>query len=77
MWAMIVKEFRQLRRDRRTVAMMVALPILLLVIFCVTDKRNQARPQALTATTIGLTHEEQSGEARKHTVNSLTSPHAR
>ncbi|MGD0834000.1 MAG: ABC transporter permease [Candidatus Dormibacteria bacterium] len=33
MWAMIVKEFRQLRRDRRTVAMMVALPILLLVIF--------------------------------------------
>jgi ABC-2 type transport system permease protein len=30
---MIVKEFRQLRRDRRTVAMMVALPILLLVIF--------------------------------------------
>ena len=33
MWAMIVKEFRQLRRDRRTVAMMVALPILLLVVF--------------------------------------------
>ncbi|MCB0971814.1 MAG: ABC transporter permease [Acidimicrobiales bacterium] len=33
MLAMIRKEFRELRRDRRTVAMLVALPILLLVIF--------------------------------------------
>jgi ABC transporter DrrB family efflux protein len=33
MWAMIVKEFRQLRRDRRTLAMMIFLPVLLLVIF--------------------------------------------
>lgn len=33
MWAMVVKEFRQLRRDRRTVAMMVLLPVLLLVVF--------------------------------------------
>jgi ABC-2 type transport system permease protein len=33
MWAMIVKEFRQLRRDRRTLAMMIVLPILLLVVF--------------------------------------------
>ena len=33
MWAMIVKEFRQLKRDRRTLAMLVALPILLLVVF--------------------------------------------
>src|SRR5215469_3712657 len=32
MWAMIVKEFRQLRRDRRTLAMMIVLPILLLVV---------------------------------------------
>jgi ABC transporter DrrB family efflux protein len=32
-WAMIVKEFRQLRRDRRTLAMMIALPVLLLVVF--------------------------------------------
>jgi ABC-2 type transport system permease protein len=30
---MILKEFRQMRRDRRTVALMVGLPILLLVIF--------------------------------------------
>jgi ABC-2 type transport system permease protein len=30
---MIVKEFRQLRRDRRTLAMMIVLPILLLVVF--------------------------------------------
>jgi len=32
MRAMIVKEFRQLRRDRRTLAMMILMPILLLVI---------------------------------------------
>jgi ABC-2 type transport system permease protein len=32
MWAMIVKEFRQMRRDRRTLAMMIALPIILLVV---------------------------------------------
>jgi ABC transporter DrrB family efflux protein len=31
--AMIVKEFRELVRDRRTVAMLVVLPLLLLVIF--------------------------------------------
>jgi ABC-2 type transport system permease protein len=29
---MIVKEFRQLRRDRRTLAMMIVLPVLLLVV---------------------------------------------
>jgi ABC-2 type transport system permease protein len=33
MWAMVQKEFRQLRRDHRTVAMMVVLPLLLLVVF--------------------------------------------
>ncbi len=33
MWAMIVKEFRQLRRDRRTLAMMIFLPVVLLIIF--------------------------------------------
>ena len=33
MWAMIVKEFRQLKRDRRTLAMLIALPVLLLVVF--------------------------------------------
>jgi ABC-2 type transport system permease protein len=33
MWAMVQKEFRQLRRDRRTVAMMVVLPLVLLVVF--------------------------------------------
>jgi ABC-2 type transport system permease protein len=32
MWAMIVKEFRQLRRYRRTLAMMIAMPVLLLVV---------------------------------------------
>jgi ABC-2 type transport system permease protein len=31
-WAMIVKEFRQLRRDRRTLAMMIVMPVLLLVV---------------------------------------------
>jgi ABC-2 type transport system permease protein len=33
MRAMILKEFRELRRDRRTMAMLIALPIGLLVIF--------------------------------------------
>src|SRR5579875_2580316 len=32
MWAMFVKEFRQLRRDRRTMAMMIVMPVLLLVV---------------------------------------------
>lgn len=33
MLAMIIKEFRELRRDKRTLAMLIALPILLLVVF--------------------------------------------
>ena len=33
MWAMILKEFRQLRRDRRMLAMLIVLPVLLLVVF--------------------------------------------
>jgi ABC-2 type transport system permease protein len=33
MWAMVVKEFRELRRDRRTLALMVVVPIVLLVVF--------------------------------------------
>src|SRR5947209_68784 len=33
MWAMIVKEFRQVRRDRRTLAMMIVMPVILLVVF--------------------------------------------
>src|SRR5579875_3744679 len=32
MLAMIVKEFRQLRRDRRTLAMMILMPVVLLVV---------------------------------------------
>jgi ABC-2 type transport system permease protein len=30
---MVVKEFRELRRDRRTVAMMIVLPVVLLIVF--------------------------------------------
>ena len=33
MWAIVVKEFRELRRDRRTVALLFMLPILFLVVF--------------------------------------------
>lgn len=33
MKAMIIKEFRQMRRDRRTVALMVGLPLMMLIIF--------------------------------------------
>ena len=32
MWAMIVKEFRQIRRDRRTLVMMIVMPVILLVV---------------------------------------------
>jgi ABC-2 type transport system permease protein len=43
MWAMIVKEFRQLRRDRRTVAMLIVMPVLLLVVFGYAANFNIAR----------------------------------
>ena len=33
MWAMIVKGFRELRRDRPTMAMLIALPIIMLIVF--------------------------------------------
>ena len=36
-------------------AEVVGTAVLLLVIFCVTDERNKARPQILAAATIGLT----------------------
>lgn len=36
-------------------AEVIGTALLLLVIFCVTDERNQARPQVLTAASIGLT----------------------
>jgi ABC-2 type transport system permease protein len=32
-WAMVVKEFRQLRRDRRTVALLIVMPLLQLIVF--------------------------------------------
>jgi ABC-2 type transport system permease protein len=40
---MIVKEFRQLRRDRRTLAMLIVLPVLLLVIFGYAARFDVAR----------------------------------
>ncbi len=33
MWAIILKEFRELKRDPRTLAMLIALPVILLVVF--------------------------------------------
>ena len=36
-------------------AEVIGTAVLLLVIFCATDERNKARPQILTAATIGLT----------------------
>jgi hypothetical protein len=32
-WAMVAKEFRELRRDSRTVAMMIVPPVVLLIVF--------------------------------------------
>ncbi len=56
MWAMIVKEFRQLRRDRRTLVMMIAMPVLLLVVLGYAASFDVSRiavavagPQASTA----------------------------
>jgi ABC-2 type transport system permease protein len=31
--AMVIKEFRQLRRDRRTLAMLIVMPLVLLIVF--------------------------------------------
>ena len=33
MQALIIKEFRELARDRRTLAMLVVLPVILLIVF--------------------------------------------
>src|SRR4029453_14247578 len=33
MWAMTLQEFRQLRRDRRMVALMILMPLVLLIVF--------------------------------------------
>lgn len=33
MWAMVTKEVRQVRRDRRTLAMMIVMPVMLLIVF--------------------------------------------
>ncbi len=33
MWAMVTKEIRQVRRDRRTLAMMIVMPVMLLIVF--------------------------------------------
>ncbi len=41
--AMVVKEVRQLRRDRRTLAMMVFLPVLLIVVFGYAASFNVSR----------------------------------
>ncbi len=33
MWAMVMKEFRQLRRDRRTLALLIVMPLVQLIVF--------------------------------------------
>ena len=49
MWAMIVKEFRQVRRDRRTLAMMIVLPVLLLVVLGLIELIGRPPAKAATA----------------------------
>ena len=46
---------KRMTTTRAFAAEVVGTAILLLVIFCCTDQRNKARPQILTAATIGLT----------------------
>lgn len=50
MWPLIVKEFRQVRRDHRTVAMMIVMPLLLLVVFGYAASFDVDR---VTATVVG------------------------
>ena len=45
----------RMSQGRAFIAEVVGTALLLLVIFCTTDARNQQRPQILTAATIGLT----------------------
>ncbi|HEV3271549.1 MAG TPA: MIP family channel protein [Candidatus Methylacidiphilales bacterium] len=45
----------RMSQGRAFVAEAIGTALLLLVIFCATDARNQSRPQVLTAATIGLT----------------------
>jgi ABC-2 type transport system permease protein len=49
MWAMIVKEFRQIRRDRRTLAMMIVMPIVLLVVLGYAASFNVSKIQVAAA----------------------------
>jgi glycerol uptake facilitator protein len=46
---------KRMTTPRAFAAEVVGTAVLLLVIFCVTDERNQSRPQILTAATVGLT----------------------
>ena len=46
---------KRMTTPRAFAAEVVGTAVLLLVIFCATDERNKARPQILTAATIGLT----------------------
>lgn len=50
MWAMVVKEMREVRRDRRTLAMMIAMPILLLVVFGYAARFDVAEVRVAPAT---------------------------
>ncbi|MCB2223604.1 MAG: ABC transporter permease [Actinobacteria bacterium] len=57
MKAMILKEFRQLRRDRRTVAMLVAIPIVLLTVFGYAASFDIERiPTAVLGPAVGTTN---------------------
>jgi ABC-2 type transport system permease protein len=57
MWAMIVKEFRQMRRDRRTLAMMIVMPVLLLVILGYAASFDVTSiPVAVSGPRAGLVH---------------------
>ena len=90
MRAMIVKEFRQLRRDRRTLAMMIVMPILLLVIlgyaasFDVADIPTVvAGPGAAVAATalpksfqVAATYTAQTGQATAWAHDELRDGHA-
>lgn len=61
MWTMIVKEFRQLKRDRRTLALLIVLPVLLLVVFGYAARFDVSK---VTTVVVGPSAEAVAGDLR-------------
>jgi ABC-2 type transport system permease protein len=85
MWAIVIKEFRQLRRDRRPLAMLFMLPFLFLIVFgyaartvvaLVMPTTSGAAPQVLIHGTERFAADTAVPATFEETFVSLSSPHA-